>query len=67
MGSTEKFFEKFSILKLRQKCPNTGVITDPNTGKYGPEITSYLDTFHAVSLGETLFLVLLRPADLHFH
>ena len=32
-----------------------GVISDPyfpvfglNTGKYGPEITPYLDTFHAV-------------------
>ena len=22
----------------------------PNTGKYGPEITPYLDTFHAVSV-----------------
>ena len=30
------------------------VISDPyfspNTGKYGPKITPYLDTFHAVSL-----------------
>ena len=25
-----------------------GVISGPNTGKYGPEITPYLDTFHAV-------------------
>ena len=25
-----------------------------NTGKYGPEITSCLDTFHAVSSSETL-------------
>ena len=23
----------------------------PNVGKYGPEITPYLDTFHAVSIG----------------
>ena len=23
----------------------------PNTGKYGPEITPYLDTFHAVKVG----------------
>ena len=25
-----------------------GVISGPNTGKYRPEITSYLNTFHAV-------------------
>ena len=25
-----------------------GVISDPNTGKYGPEVTPYLDTFDAV-------------------
>ena len=25
-----------------------GVISGTNTGKYGPEIISYLDTFHAV-------------------
>ena len=24
------------------------VISGPNTGKHGPEITPYLDTFHAV-------------------
>ena len=23
-------------------------VFNPNTGKYGPEITPYLDTFHAV-------------------
>ena len=31
-------------LPLREKYPNT------DTGKYGPEITPYLDTFHAVSI-----------------
>ena len=25
------------------------VISGPNTRKYGPEMTSYLDTFHAVN------------------
>ena len=37
------------------KVSKCGVISGPyfpvfglNTGKYGPEITSYLDTFHAV-------------------
>ena len=24
-------------------------VFNPNTGKYGPEMTPYLDTFHAVS------------------
>ena len=27
-----------------------GVISGPNTGKYGPEITPYLDTLHATSV-----------------
>ena len=27
-----------------------GVISGPNTGKYGSEITPYLDTFHAVKV-----------------
>ena len=33
-------------------------VFSPNTGKYGPEITPYLKTFHAVistSEGRTLF------------
>ena len=44
---------------MREKCPNTELflvriflysvrIFGLNTGKYGPEITPYLDTFHAV-------------------
>ena len=36
-------------MTLREKCPNTG--------KYGPEITRYLDTFHAVLI--YIFLLLL--------
>ena len=32
---------------MREKCPNTE-FSCPNTGKYGPEKISYLDTFHAV-------------------
>ena len=30
------------------KSAEYGVISGPNTGKYRPEITSYLNTFHAV-------------------
>ena len=26
-----------------------GLFSSPNTGKYGPEKTPYLDTFHAVN------------------
>ena len=33
------------------KVSKYGFFSGPNTGKYGPEKTSYLDTFHAV-LGE---------------
>ena len=48
---------------LREKCPNPEFLysvfsctrteygdlrSNPNTGKYGPEKTPYLDTFHAV-------------------
>ena len=32
---------------LREKCPNR-VFSGSNVGKYGPEITPYLDTFHVV-------------------
>ena len=51
--------KKTSIKALREKCPNTesgpyfsafGLNTDPNTGKYGPEITPYFDTFQAVKV-----------------
>ena len=31
------------------KASKYGVISGPNTGKYGPEITPYLDTFCALS------------------
>ena len=35
---------------LREKCPNTDFfwsVFSPNTGKYGPEKTPYLDIFYA--------------------
>ena len=28
-----------------------GVFSGPNAGKYGPEKTPYLDTFHVVTIG----------------
>ena len=58
---------------LREKCPmqnyfwsvfsrsrtEYGEILSPNTGKYGPEITPHLDTFHSVHLMATYILILM--------
>ena len=41
-------------LTLREKCPNTKLflvripVFGLNIGKYGQEVTSYLETFHAM-------------------
>ena len=42
-------------LSLCEKCPNTKFFSGPyfplfglHTGKYGPDETTFLDTFHAV-------------------
>ena len=32
-------------------------VFSPNVGKYGPEITPYLDTFHAVSSRHCLMII----------
>ena len=39
----------FSERVTAWKVSKYGDISSPNTGKYGPEIILYLDTFHAVS------------------
>ena len=36
-----------------------------NTGKYGPEITPYLDTFHAVQLCKDYMLQFLKKLKLY--
>ena len=51
---------KLHCFALREECPNTEFFLvriflysdriSPNTGKYGPEKTPYLDTFNAVLL-----------------
>ena len=43
---------------LREKCPDTKFLSvfSPNAGKYGPEKTPYLDTFHAVTLASIAFI-----------
>ena len=47
--------QRMCTFALREKCPNISGPYFPafglNTGKYGPEIPPYLDTFHAVEVG----------------
>ena len=38
------------VTKLNSKVS----VFSPNTGKYGPEITTYLDTFHAMKFNKKL-------------
>ena len=33
---------------MKQEVSKYGVISGPNTGKYGPEMAPYFDNFHAV-------------------
>ena len=42
----------FDMFTLREKCPNIPYLSvfSPNSGKYGPEKTLHLDTFHALSI-----------------
>ena len=53
---TDNNFLQTGAMPLREKCPNTELFLvrifphSENGGKYGPEITSYLDTFHALRL-----------------
>ena len=46
-----------------------GVFSGPNTGKYGPEKTPYLDTFHAVKgdIAVTLLNFVDVSSDLLFY
>ena len=40
-------------------------VFSPNTGKYGPEITPYLDTFHAVKYSSEKFSKIFLKGSLH--
>ena len=42
------YLKRYPWSLLREKCPNSVQISGSNAGKYGPEKTPYLDTFHAV-------------------
>ena len=41
------------LLNNTLKVSKYGVFSGPNTGKYGPEKTPYLDTFHAAKASDT--------------
>ena len=45
------------MITLREKCPNTG--------KYGPEKTPYLDTFHTVTKAWLRILLFTFLRDLN--
>ena len=49
----------FSISALREKCSDTEFfpVFSTNVGKYGPEKTLYLETFHAVFLFSSRFVL----------
>ena len=64
-----RLFSFHVTITLREKCPNMELflvrifpysdsylsVFSPDAGKYGPEITPHLDTFHAVVInGDTL-------------
>ena len=52
--SVVTFGVKRLLIALREKCPNMELllvrIFSLDTGKYGPEVIPYWDTFHAVSV-----------------
>ena len=48
------FFDTyFSVSGLNTNIYEVDLLFSPNTGKYGPEKTPYLDTFHAVVISNT--------------
>ena len=51
-------------MSTAKKVSKYGVISGPNTGKYGPEITPYLDTFHAVVKLSDTFLKIVESFHL---
>ena len=59
---TEKAVEVYTAWKVWKYGVISGLyfpVFSPNTGKYGPEINTYLDTFHAeitVKISYTLLL-----------
>ena len=46
--------------------PCKSPLFSPNTGKYGPEKTPYLDIFRAVGLSNNCMICLFFPTGIHF-
>ena len=48
----------FSVMQILYKVLELSAlrVSSPNTGKYGPENTPYLDTFHAVLLTKLVII-----------
>ena len=57
LKSKRKFLIMIIVNNTASKVSKSEVFSGPNTGKYGPEKTSYLDTFHVVYISseEMLF------------
>ena len=52
-----KFMSRIKrVAKMCEKCPNTEFF-GPNMGKYGPEKTLHLDTFHVVSPSQMFYKI----------
>ena len=64
--NTLRCLNKFTAWKVSQYGVSSGPyspVSCPNTGKYGPEKTPYLDTFHAVIVPASLNIPLLKAGD----
>ena len=49
------------LIPTAWKVSKYGIISGPNTEKYGPEITPHLDTFHAVPIfWKKIFMLIKR-------
>ena len=55
------FWFVFSCIRTEYREIVCLSVFSPNTGKYGPEITSYLDTFHAVSVRCYVTVECIKP------
>ena len=54
----------FLVFGLNTEIYSIISIFSPNTGKYGPEKTPYLDTFHAVLLSNIQIVLCISLAEI---
>ena len=68
----KSYFHNFAMVPLREKCSSTEYLLvrifvfSPNTGKYGPKNTPYMDTFHAVFVCHFCMIRTNRKISIHF-